>query len=343
MQASDRTFLHYLVPALYVQIMLRTLKECNEHALLTKIKQTLPWITEHLARKEDFPLAKFIRITDIIAREASRPDIGLDIGQRLTINTHGIQSDLCTSAPTLGHALDNVSRFYKLSMSFFEISTERFNGEYLVSIVNLPIISSPLSQFLLDMVMSSYDQNISYFTNKTKNISKIWFPTPPTTYKDRYRSLLGCDTEFDCDTFKVSIPLELLEHKSPLHCPELYEEYLEYCHLKSVDIEKGASLSGKIEKLIAENLSVDWSLALAADELGFSVSTLTRRLRLERVTFKKIQNTVKFDIAKKWLDREDKRIIDIAQELGFMDASNFTTAFKRWAGITPSEYRSRHK
>ena len=42
------------------------------------------------------------------------------------------------------------------------------------------------------------------------------------------------------------------------------------------------------------------------------------------------------------LKRGDQRITDIGMELGYADSAHFTRAFKRWAGVSPREYR-RHQ
>ncbi len=42
------------------------------------------------------------------------------------------------------------------------------------------------------------------------------------------------------------------------------------------------------------------------------------------------------------LQSDRLRIGEIAYLLGYADAAAFATAFKRWEGETPSQYRSRH-
>jgi AraC-like DNA-binding protein len=32
-------------------------------------------------------------------------------------------------------------------------------------------------------------------------------------------------------------------------------------------------------------------------------------------------------------------LVEIAHQLGYFDQANFNRAFRRWAGVTPSEYR----
>jgi AraC-like DNA-binding protein len=43
--------------------------------------------------------------------------------------------------------------------------------------------------------------------------------------------------------------------------------------------------------------------------------------------------------AREWLKSSDLSISDIAQLCGFSDSSHMGRVFKRWQGVSPSEYR----
>lgn len=43
--------------------------------------------------------------------------------------------------------------------------------------------------------------------------------------------------------------------------------------------------------------------------------------------------------AAEWLERTDKPVVEIAFDLGYVDASNFTRAFRRQTGVSPSMFR----
>lgn len=79
-----------------------------------------------------------------------------------------------------------------------------------------------------------------------------------------------------------------------------------------------------------------------ASAAGISVRTLQRRLTERGVDYSALVEGSRFDIATQLLKDQRCKLIDIAYDLGYADAASFTRAFRRWTGVTPSEYRRLH-
>jgi AraC-like DNA-binding protein len=47
----------------------------------------------------------------------------------------------------------------------------------------------------------------------------------------------------------------------------------------------------------------------------------------------------RFDVASSLLADPEQQIIDIASRLGYSDPANFSRAFRRYAGVSPRDYR----
>lgn len=60
------------------------------------------------------------------------------------------------------------------------------------------------------------------------------------------------------------------------------------------------------------------------------------------MNYSKLVEQVRFQTAVDLLREPDIKLIEIAAELGYTDAANFTHAFKRWTGISPREFRRLH-
>jgi AraC-like DNA-binding protein len=85
-----------------------------------------------------------------------------------------------------------------------------------------------------------------------------------------------------------------------------------------------------------------FSQGAVARRLGLSVATLRRRLEVESsASFRALSEHARERAAKSLLDQHHHPN-GVAEELGFSDQRSFARAFKRWTGITPAAYGSRH-
>jgi AraC-like DNA-binding protein len=79
----------------------------------------------------------------------------------------------------------------------------------------------------------------------------------------------------------------------------------------------------------------------AARVLGIPVRTLQRRLSNAGLTYSELADEARFKAACRMLEDPHIRVADIAASLSFADPSNFSRAFLRWSGVSPSKYRRR--
>ena len=81
-------------------------------------------------------------------------------------------------------------------------------------------------------------------------------------------------------------------------------------------------------------------LATASRAIGVSPRTLQRRLNQYGLTYSELISQVRFEVAKARLTTEVSiSVTEIGFELGYSDPGSFTRAFRRFAGVPPSEYR----
>lgn len=77
--------------------------------------------------------------------------------------------------------------------------------------------------------------------------------------------------------------------------------------------------------------------------LNLNVRTLSRRLETEGTTFQRILEGVRYSIARELLEVTLLPIGDIAGALAYTEHSSFSDAFRRWSGVTPSEWREKSR
>lgn len=96
------------------------------------------------------------------------------------------------------------------------------------------------------------------------------------------------------------------------------------------------SLAQTIEAYLPEGAP---SINLAAEIVDMSVRTLQRRLADRSSSYSKVVERARFEIARRMLQDPGHQIYDVAFAAGYSDSPHFTRAFRRTAGVSPSEYR----
>ena len=102
------------------------------------------------------------------------------------------------------------------------------------------------------------------------------------------------------------------------------------------------SLLRELREAIAERL-VEPAIDVAARTLGLSERTLQRRLGALGTSFRDEVTIVRCRSAAGLLSQTDRKIADIAAEVGLGSPSHFARAFKRHIGLNPNEYRDRSR
>lgn len=57
-------------------------------------------------------------------------------------------------------------------------------------------------------------------------------------------------------------------------------------------------------------------------------------------TFTEFRNETRIRVAKQLLEQSDRKIMEVAQDVGYEDLSFFNKMFKHMVGFSPSQYRN---
>lgn len=80
------------------------------------------------------------------------------------------------------------------------------------------------------------------------------------------------------------------------------------------------------------------SVVSVARALGMNVRTLQRRLGELGTSFREVRDEHRRDTALASLGRDGTPINEVSSLLGYSDPAHFARAFRRWTGLSPSEY-----
>lgn len=104
-----------------------------------------------------------------------------------------------------------------------------------------------------------------------------------------------------------------------------------------------SSLTDRIRRLLRKRLGEELpSLEEVGDALAVTPQTLRRRLRDEGRGYQQLKDELRRDAAVEYLVQTRLPLLEIANRVGFSEASTFHRAFKSWTGVAPGEYRHSH-
>jgi AraC-like DNA-binding protein len=71
-----------------------------------------------------------------------------------------------------------------------------------------------------------------------------------------------------------------------------------------------------------------------------SPATMQRKLTQRDTKFQQLLDDTRKELACSYVQQPSRSMTEITFLLGFTDSSNFTRAFKRWTGTSPTSYKS---
>ena len=162
-----------------------------------------------------------------------------------------------------------------------------------------------------------------------------------------YQQVFGCSIGFDTEMSEIWLPDGALDIELFHADPELRELHCQYADRRLADVARHDKMDEVfgylLEQFEAGEIASEetHTLAQAAYDLGLS----ERRLRFELgeidASFRDLFRRARLSYAKRLLESTADRVDDIATRLGFSETSTFSRAFRRYFGLTPSDYRSR--
>lgn len=127
--------------------------------------------------------------------------------------------------------------------------------------------------------------------------------------------------------------------------PQLIHHWVSLLHATARRLAKPWRNNDRLAALwteVAADLAADWTLASLARRVHVSPEHL-RRLCLRELGRSPMQHLTALRIqrAQTLLEKTTDKLEAIAPEVGYDSALVFSRAFKRWVGLSPSEYRQR--
>lgn len=154
-----------------------------------------------------------------------------------------------------------------------------------------------------------------------------------------YVRFFDAPVHFDRDAVTLVLPRADMEIPLPGACAELARINDNLAASYVARLDRDDVVANTRAQIIDRLPGGDVGKRTVAASLGISESTLRNRLAEHGTGFHELLDSVRSELACSYLSQSRMSVTEVAFLLGFTDVSNFTRAFKRWTGMSPSRFR----
>ncbi|WNC73960.1 helix-turn-helix domain-containing protein [Thalassotalea psychrophila] len=272
------------------------------------------------------------KLMAIVERDYKMPALGYRIVELGGLeHISNIVEKMKVEGETLFHCLqifcESVNAIVNEAKNWTEKTSE---GVWLChqSTEHLPLGKNVMEQYVIAVFVSL----VRIYAGNSWRPQMVWFERLDAT-ADQAEMILGTQVFRGQSCTKVFI-----EHQYALK-PNPFKQKQSEINLEQITLGK---FKDTLQAMLAPHFkSFVPSITDAALITGKSKRSIQRYLQNEGLSYRDLIGKMRFDIAKKRLSKSDDTVVEIAADLGYSSIAHFTRAFKRWQGMTPSQFRQK--
>lgn len=283
-----------------------------------------------------YPVSKTRKVWQLAEAATGDTALGLMVGRyaRAT-DIHSIGFGML-AASSIRDALQRLIRYRRALHSTMELELVREGGTEALVIQSDPSeIASihGIDAFFVSLL--KFCRNLYGPGFRLVRVELMRLKQQPARYEESFRCPVRFGAERNAIVFDSSVldsPLASENRDLAFQSDRVIEQYI-----ASLDPDV---VSSRVRELLLELLpSGEASGDSIAKKLNKSMSSLQRALRSEGTSYRDLLEDTRRSLAEQYIAERSYNLAQIAYLLGFADQSNFTRAFKRWTGMSPSDYR----
>jgi len=289
------------------------------------------------SRDNLIPYPAFGRLLSECEKRTNCEHIVLLFAQHTRLADMGLAGQVALCADSAGEGLRRLVDHFNLHSSATTVSVIT-SGQFAQLVYAIAVHGmSSTRQLQLGAMVVGYNILQDLF-------GRTWLPTaitfasrPPANLRP-VQKFFRAPLRFDSDESALVFETRWLDQRLPPVDP-LARQQIEAAALA----RRSAILSdlpATLRSILRKQLIIgDCSMDQVAAMLAVHRRTLDRHLQQHGLQYGELLESVKDDVARQLLRDTELQVQHIAEALHFSSAANFATAFRRWVGMTPSEYR----
>ena len=267
------------------------------------------------------------------------PTLGYHLGTQMRISIHGFIGYAIMTANNITEALVLANRFIQLRLPFLQLFFSTFGVKATVQLqtdiqmeplrteISIALMIGLISMAKAITGISDATGEIDFDFKKPEGFERFMVKFPTHQFRFEQPHLLL--------SFDKNYLMNKLVHADPIAS----QIAINQCEAELSALGERHRIAMRVRDILTNSEQHYLSIEAVADRLHMSDRTLKRQLAAEGTSFSTLVDEVRYRHATSLLSRTDFTLEQIADELGYSDVANFSRAFKRWSGRSPSNWR----
>lgn len=277
--------------------------------------------------------------TLIIKASQLTQEAGLAIyfGQKMQISMHGFVGFAALTAANAREAVEIAERFVGMITDVVGLRLEE-SGDEAVLYIDTNTDLQPLRDVAILAVMFGFAHMGNVATGKVIN-GRAEVDFAPPGYLEPLLAFLPGTVLFNQSVNRLVFKREFLDLPLVMANPVASQIALAQCEQELQRFGLEQPFITRVKELMFDEQRGFATLEHVASRLNMSERTLKRHLAKHEIAYSDLVDETRKQKALDLVADMTRSLDDISEYLGYSDMANFTRAFKRWTGHTPSAYR----
>lgn len=284
------------------------------------------------------PHTLIVRVWEELPQRCADPIFGLRAAQLIASRPFDVIDYIMRQCATIGDKIDRLMRYQRLMHDANQIRLELQGDRAHLSqrLAAAPPAPRHLTEFILAVWVLSSRVELGPDHGPDQVLFEHAAPPDVTAHQRFFRAEL----QFNAGVNALIFPRRLLATPMPRADPALTELLDRHALALLAGLPKVDDFLSALRHALREELPQgEPEVGRIAKRLHLSTRSLQRRLQQEGTTFVLLVDTLRRELALRYLEDQQLTLTEIGFMLGFAELSSFHRAFRRWTGTTPGQYR----
>ena len=264
-------------------------------------------------------------------------EIALEFGKRLVLPAHGTWGLAVMTSPRLYEAIMLFKEYVSLELPFFIFDYKEQDEHVIVEIKGTAAIDDRL-QFHQEYIVIAEAINFLYAISDNSDL-EIHCAYSPPHYSSRYQEIIGREVTFDSSFTGARFKRKHLDVAMPDANHASHMMLMNTLQQQTKSQQQRRKMTQILQEYLSSCCFQYPDQETVARQLNISTRKLRYSLQDENTNYKTLIVDLKKRDAVVCL-KDGLSISQTAHKLGYDDASNFARAFRKWYGVSPSNYRA---